>query len=76
MYFLPGSLAGPGVVDLDRLWRVYYSTLATAGRPSCAIPPTPPELIGWEVHDKARCSTRDLTREESVHSRTPVLLAF
>ena len=30
-------------------------------------------MIGRQVHDKPRCSTSGLTREDSVHSRTPVL---
>jgi hypothetical protein len=79
MYFSAGSLAGLRVDGLDMSISSGASITPhspTAGRPSCAIPPARSALIRRQIDDEPRCSTRRLTREESVHSRTPISLGF
>ena len=43
---------------------------------SSVVSPTGTEVIRRQVHDDPETSTGVLTKEESVHSRTPVLLRF
>ena len=83
-----GELLRQEIADVRNARDVAAATLGSRGRRRlcCSTLPRPggvgegrptrSQMIGWEIYDKFGPSTGVLTREESVHSRTAVLLKF